>query len=171
MSTIPSTHRTSASPTTRRTSARSLPSPAARALLTMLVLLARVASGQGSVLLVGGGSEDYGDWSDRPYRWLVEQAPGGKILILHYATTSSFLPAYFQSLGAVSASNLVVASPEAADDSANYRAILDADGLFLRGGDQWEYVRLWKGTLVQKAIKELFLRGGAGGGRVPALRS
>jgi cyanophycinase len=116
------------------------------------------------VLLVGGGSEDYNDWSDRPYRWLVEQAPNRNILILHYATTSSFLPGYFQWLGASSASNLVIPTTEAANDSANYRAILEADGLFLRGGDQWEYVRLWNGTLVQQAIKAVFMRGGVVGG-------
>lgn len=130
----------------------------------MVVLLAGRAGAQGSVLLVGGGSEEYNDWSDRPYRWLVEQAPNRNILILHYATASTFLPAYFQWLGAAGASNLVIPTTEAANDSANYRAILAADGLFLRGGDQWEYVRLWKGTLAQRAIRAVFLRGGVVGG-------
>jgi len=37
-------------------------------LLLMLFLLQGRAGAQGSVLLVGGGSEEYNDWSDRPYR-------------------------------------------------------------------------------------------------------
>jgi cyanophycinase len=133
-------------------------------LVALLCLLPGGARPQGSVLLVGGGSEDYNDWSDRPYRWLVEHAPNRKILILHYATTSTWLPAYFRWLGADSATSLVIPSTAAANDSATYRAVLAADGLFLRGGDQWEYVRLWKETLVEEAIRMVYLRGGAVGG-------
>ena len=159
-------------PTNRARSRRGRPTTNARTLfctlpgmlLLMFCLLSGRAGAQGSVLLVGGGSEDYNDWSDRPYRWLVERAPNRNILVLHYATASSFLPAYFLWLGANSASNLVISTTDAANDSVNYRAILAADGLFLRGGDQWEYVRLWKGTLAEQAIKEVFLRGGAVGG-------
>lgn len=136
--------------------------------LVRILFLCSLACGilraQGSVLLVGGGSENYNDWSDQPYRWLVDHAPNKKILVMHYSTTSSWLPGYFVSLGATSATNLVVSSSAAANDSDTYRSVLSADGIFLRGGDQWQYVSRWKGTLVEKAIKEVFLRGGIVGG-------
>ena len=151
-------------PATTHTARRPRQTITACTLLMLLSLPSGNAGAQGSVLLVGGGSEDYNDWSDRPYRWLVEQAPNRKILILHYATASAWLPGYFRWLGADSATSLVIASTSAANDSANYREILAADGVFLRGGDQWEYVRLWKGTLVEEAIRKVFLRGGAVGG-------
>jgi cyanophycinase len=120
--------------------------------------------GQGAVLLVGGGSENYNSWSDEPYRWLVQHAANKRILILHYADASSFLPNYFLWLGAATATNLVINSRALADDSATYRAIVQADGLFLRGGDQWRYVELWKGTLAEQAIRQVYQRGGAIGG-------
>jgi len=135
-----------------------------RWLLLAQLLLLRSLLAQGSVLLVGGGSENYNDWSDAPYRWLVEHAPNREILILHYDSPSSFLPSYFKSLGAVNAANLVINSRSSANDSANYRAILGAGGLFLRGGDQWQYVSLWQGTLTSEAIQQVFQDGGVIGG-------
>ena len=126
--------------------------------------LAATTFAQGSVLLVGGGSEDYGDWSDQPYRWLVDHAPNKVILVMHYSDGSTWLESYFRSFGATSAMSLIISTKTAANDSANYRAILAASGVFLRGGDQWQYVSLWKGTLVEKAIRELYQRGGVVGG-------
>ncbi len=122
------------------------------------------AFSQGSVLLVGGGSENYYDWSDQPYRWLVTHAPNRNILVLHYSDTSTFFTGYFPSLSPCTVRNLAIKSTTQANDSATYRFILQYDGIFLRGGDQSQYVSLWKGTLTQKAIKEVFQRGGVIGG-------
>ena len=120
--------------------------------------------GQGSVLLVGGGSEDYADWSDQPYRWLVQHALNRRILILHYAAGSAWLEGYFRSLGADSAFSLVVPSTASANDSAVYHTVVGCDGLFLRGGDQWQYVNKWRGTLLQQAIRDVLRSGGVVGG-------
>jgi cyanophycinase len=125
---------------------------------------AGMAGSRGSVLLVGGGSENYNDWSDKPYRWLVEHAPNRRIAILHYSTTSSWLLAYFRWLGASSDTTFAISSTASANDSACYRAILACDGIFLRGGDQWQYINRWKGTLAEQAIREVYQRGGAVGG-------
>ncbi|MCE1189581.1 MAG: cyanophycinase, partial [Ignavibacteria bacterium] len=119
---------------------------------------------QGSVLLVGGGSENYSDWSDVPYKWLVEHAPNRKILVLHYADTTTWFSGYFPSLSPCSVSNYFISTTAQANDSSVYRLILQHDGIFLRGGDQAQYVSKWKGTLAQKAIKEVFQRGGVIGG-------
>lgn len=127
-------------------------------------IFASLAFSQGSVLLAGGGSENYNDWSDEPYRWLVQRAANKKILILHYSDSSTFLPNYFQSLGATSATNLVINSRTLANDSSTYRNLLQADGIFLRGGDQWRYVELWQGSLVEKALREIYQHGGVIGG-------
>lgn len=133
-------------------------------ILTLIIVTQPTVSSQGSVLFVGGGSEDHGDWSDVPYGWLVQRAPNKKVLVMHYSTNSSFMPGYFTSLGALSSTNLVISSAAMANDSANYRTILEYDGIFLRGGDQWQYISKWKGTLVEQAIKEVFQRGGVVGG-------
>ena len=127
-------------------------------------ILAGTALSQGSVLLVGGGSENYNDWSDVPYRWLVTHAPNRKIAVLHYADTTTWFSGYFPSLSPCSVSNRFISSTAQANDSVTYRFLLQHDGIFLRGGDQTQYVRLWKGTLTQRALKEIFQRGGVIGG-------
>jgi len=130
----------------------------------LISLGAPSAHSQGSLLLVGGGSEDYGDWSDQPYRWLVEQSPDKSVLVLDYSSGSSWLENYFRSLGATRTSSLSINSVAVANDSATYRAIVAYSGLFLRGGDQWQYVRLWKGSLAEQAIRKVFQSGGVVGG-------
>ena len=44
---------------------------------------------QGSVLLVGGGQENYNDWSDLPYGWFVQKADSGKIINIDVSSASS----------------------------------------------------------------------------------
>lgn len=127
-------------------------------------LLSGIILAQGSILLVGGGSENYGDWSDKPYKWFVEQAPNRKILVLHYETTTTFFTGYFPSLSTCTVSNLAINSVAQANDESTYQFILQHDGIFLRGGDQAQYVTKWKGTKTEKAIKEVFQRGGIVGG-------
>ena len=133
--------------------------------LTFLAgVLAGTALSQGSVLLVGGGSENYNDWSDVPYRWLVTHAPNRKIAVLNYADTTNWFSGYFPSLSPCLVSNLAITSTAQANDSSTYRFLVQHDGIFLRGGDQAQYVRLWKGTLTERALKEIFQRGGVIGG-------
>jgi cyanophycinase len=133
-------------------------------IIGLTCILVWTAFSQGSVLLVGGGSENYNDWSDVPYRWLVTHAPNRKIAVLHYADTTNWFSGYFPSLSPCMVSNRAITTTAQANDSATYRFILQHDGIFLRGGDQEQYVRLWKGTLAQRAIKEIFQRGGVVGG-------
>jgi cyanophycinase len=135
--------------------------------LSVLLLLSFVPGllhSQGSILLVGGGRENYNDWSDTPYRWLVTHAPNRKIAVLHYSDTETWFSGYFPWLSPCTVSNRQITSTVQANDSATYRFILQHDGIFLRGGDQAQYVRLWKGTLTQQAIREVFQRGGVVGG-------
>lgn len=133
-------------------------------ILYSILLFAVQLFPQGSVLLVGGGSENYGDWSDKPYKWLVEHSPNRKIIVLHYADTTTWFTGYFPSLSPCTVSNLFINSAARANDSAIYKFILQHDGIFLRGGDQGQYYSKWNGTLTQKAITEVFRRGGVVGG-------
>ncbi len=119
---------------------------------------------QGYICAVGGGSENYNNWSDVPYRWMVEKSGNGAALVMHYSEGSSWLENYFKSFGALSAQSLVISNRIAADDSANYKKIIEAKLIFLRGGDQSRYYTIWKGTLVEKAIMKVFQDGGVIGG-------
>ena len=133
-------------------------------IIMFLLILTQSLYSQGYLCAVGGGREDYRDWSDAPYRWMVQKADSGHTLVMHYSDGSTWLENYFKSLGARSASSLVIASRSAANDSVNYRAILQANHIFLRGGDQSRYYTLWQGTLVEEALRLLYQRGGVIGG-------
>lgn len=128
-------------------------------------LLVNLLCAQGSLLLVGGGTENYHSWSDEPYGWFVQQADSGIIINIDTSPTSDWYPNYFQWLGADSAStNLQIATTAAANDSAIYQQLTTATGIFIEGGDQWPYVDTWKCTLVEDAINQVFAAGGAIGG-------
>lgn len=132
-------------------------------ILTGLLLNALWA--QGSLLLVGGGGEDYYSWSDLPYGWFVEKADSGKIINIDVDQVSSWYPGYFESLGAESGCEaLRISSKSQANDSSVYKKLVSAKGIFMEGGDQYDYVSTWKGTLVEDAIHKVFNEGGAIGG-------
>ncbi len=130
-----------------------------------LLILPCFLAAQGSALLVGGGSEDYNSWSDQPYGWFVKQADSGKVINIDVSATSAWYTAYFISLGAsVESRGLQISTRTAADDSSIYRELISANGVFIEGGDQWDYIRIWKGTLVEQALEQIFRRGGVIGG-------
>lgn len=130
-----------------------------RAMLTIPILF-QSAFAQGSLCLIGGGTENYNSWSDAPYAWIVQKADSNSIIILATTAQSSWLPNYFLSLGAASAFNYTIPTSTVANDSLTYRAIRSCRGVFIKGGNQWEYVSRWRGTLTEQAIREVFLDGG-----------
>ncbi len=115
---------------------------------------------QGYVCAVGGGSEDYNDWSDAPYSWIVQKSNNGKIIIIDVADAANWLPTYFMSFGADTAYNKTIPSAAIANQQATYDELITAKAIFIRGGDQWDYIRLWKGTKVDSAINYVFQNGG-----------
>ena len=132
-------------------------------LLRLAVLMATgvtYCAAQGSVCAVGGGGENYNSWSDAPYRWIVQRADSQQIIVLSANPEDSWIPNYFRSLGADTAFNFMIASAVVANDSATYRAITSCRGVFIKGGDQWDYVSNWRGTLTEQAIREVFLSEG-----------
>ncbi len=115
---------------------------------------------QGYICAVGGGSEDYNNWSDAPYSWVVQKSDSGKIIILGVSSATEWLPTYFMSFGANTAYNKTISTIAAANLQETYDELITAKAIFLRGGDQWDYIRLWKGTKVDSAINFVFQNGG-----------
>jgi len=115
---------------------------------------------QGYICAVGGGSEDYKDWSDAPYSWIVQKSDSGKIIIIDVADATSWLPNYFISLGADTAYNKTISSISSANLQSTYDELITAQAVFIRGGDQWDYVRLWKSTKTDSALNYIFQHGG-----------
>lgn len=120
---------------------------------------------QGAVMLVGGGAESSGGWSDAPYAWFVQQADSGIIINIDVGPVSTWYPSYFISLGASPASHaLRIPTVAQANDPSIYADLVSARGIFIEGGDQWQYVATWRNTLVEDAIHTVFSSGGAIGG-------
>jgi cyanophycinase len=133
--------------------------------LFITLLVSKIVIAQGSLLLVGGGGENYNSWSDIPYSWFVQQADSGIIINIDVDEVADWYPGYFKSFGAAEGTQaLRIASKSVANDSATYRLLTSASGIFMEGGDQWDYVSVWKGTLVEDAIHYVFQNGGAIGG-------
>ncbi len=136
----------------------------ARKFFTSLIVLFSLLNARGSLLLVGGGGEDYNSWSDIPYSWFVEKTDSGKIVNIDTDEANSWYANYFKSMGASSESHALQITSAIANDSSTYQDLISAQGIFIEGGDQWEYVNSWKGTLVEDAIHHVFNNGGAIGG-------
>ncbi len=126
--------------------------------LLLLVQLPLFATGY--IVAVGGGSENQGGWSDAPYRRIVQYAGYGKVVILSVNAEDEWLPNYFKFLGASAAVNLRIQSKSVADQQATYDAIISAQAVFIKGGDQWNYVNYWKNTKTAAALQAVFARGG-----------
>lgn len=105
-------------------------------------------------LMGGGGSVD------AAYRAIATHAGGGHILILRAVADDSFDPqdgdygtSFTTKWGPVaSAETLTFHNRQAAYDPRVLAALHAADGIFIAGGDQGNYVRYWKGTPVQEAL-------------------
>ena len=109
--------------------------------------------------LVGGGKDQ-----DSVFRWFLQRSGGGDVVVLRASGADGYNP-YMKGLAPVdSVESLVVATPEAARDPFVAGRIRKAEALFIAGGDQWNYVRVWNHTPVSEAIQYLIDKGVPVGG-------
>ena len=109
---------------------------------------------KGGLLLAGGGT----DVQDA-FRWLIDRAGGGDIVILRASGADGYHN-FIQRLGKVdSIESLVFKSRDASTDASILQSLDDAEAIFLAGGDQSNYVEYWKDTPVEDAIHRAAKRG------------
>lgn len=102
----------------------------------------------GGLLLMGGG-----DRNNDAMRWFVAKAGGGHIVVLRASYAGEIGDEFYEDIGGVtSAETFVFSSRKAASDRKVLDAIRKADGIFIAGGDQSNYVRFWKGTEIAKLL-------------------
>jgi cyanophycinase len=137
-------------------------------LIFILLSFALISIGQtlpGKLLLVGGGTENAGKWSDAPYAWAVEQSANKRVAIVTYETNpSQWLPDYFKDLGAVEARNFSIPSTAVANQQETYDSLVTYDVIFFKGGNQKTYYNTYKNTLTHQAVEVVFNNGGVIGG-------
>ena len=99
-------------------------------------------------MLVGGG-----DWPYDAFRWMIEKSGHGHLVILRASGAAEAQDEFFKGIGGIaSARTFVFNDRKGASDPALLAAIDHADGIFIAGGDQANYVRYWKGTPLNAAI-------------------
>lgn len=105
--------------------------------------------------VLAGGSKD----QDAAMRWFLERSGGGDIVILRAGGADGYNPYLFKLAKVNSVETILFRSREAASDPAIIEKIRNAEALFFAGGDQWNYIRYWKGTPVQQAVQSLIDKG------------
>jgi len=115
---------------------------------------------QGSLVLIGGGGESNGGWSDAPYIWALDQSQNRKVAVIYYSSSTSWIPEYFMDLGASDTARFDIDNSTLANSQAIYDSLMNYDVFFIKGGDQWNYYITWKNTKVEDAITDKFNQGG-----------
>ncbi|MBC7834245.1 MAG: cyanophycinase [Phycisphaerales bacterium] len=160
---------------------------AAPFLVIFLATSPRPALGQGYICAEGGGGVNRGDWVSPIFEWMVTSAREGmktngrelrQPLVVVLGSRDDDAPgdpqdkppegsdhtlSRFVSAGAAASADLWVTAANA-DTDATYATIAGADIIWMRGGDQSRYVKFWKGTKTEGAIREVFKKGGVVGG-------
>ena len=110
----------------------------------------RPAATQPGLMLVGGG-----DWPYDAFRWMIEKAGHGRIVILRASGSTEAQDEFFKDLGGITAAQtLVFEDRRAASDPRVLEIVRKADGIFIAGGDQSNYVNYWKGTPLNEALNQ-----------------
>lgn len=103
---------------------------------------------QPGLMLVGGG-----DWPHDAVRWMSERMGHGHLVILRASGDVEAQEEWYRDIGGIaSARTFVFSDRRAASDPVVLDAIRKADGVFIAGGDQANYVRFWKGTPLAQAL-------------------
>jgi cyanophycinase len=118
------------------------------------------AFSQGHIMIVGGGTENYNDWSNIPYAWAVDNSANKKVAIVSFNSESSWLPNYFISLGATAAKNFRIHTAALANSQDTYDSLMAYDVIYFKGGNQANYYLTYKNSKVQDAVTDKFNLGG-----------
>ncbi|MGC3944612.1 MAG: T9SS type A sorting domain-containing protein [Chryseolinea sp.] len=124
------------------------------------IIAPSLSAAQGSLVMIGGGSEAIGGWSDEPYQWIVDHAANKRVAVISYADEDNWIPDYFISLGASVATNIKISSRSVADLQSTYDNLMTYDAFFFKGGDQSIYYKQYKGTRTFQAAIDKFNAGG-----------
>jgi cyanophycinase len=113
--------------------------------------------------LMGGGAKQ-----DPAFHFLCERTNGGDFLILRANTDDDYAQSVNKEIFAMcplnSAATIVLEEREDSDDETLVQIIDHAEGIFIAGGDQSNYLRFWQDTPVQAALNRHIAAGKPIGG-------
>ena len=104
------------------------------------------AQALGGLAIMGGGTD-----VNAAFSWMGQRTNGGDFVILSFSSTS--YGKYISGLGKFdSVETLVVPSLLAANDPFVASKVAQAEGIFITGGDQANYINNWTNTALETAI-------------------
>lgn len=119
----------------------------------------RTSTTPGTVLM-GGGTD-----VDAAFQWLCGLGGNGDVLVIRATGTDAYNP-YIKQLcpNVNSVSTLIIPSLKAAQHPDVARIVMQAEAIWIAGGDQADYVNLWRGTPLQTALQKKIDNGTPVGG-------
>jgi cyanophycinase len=117
--------------------------------------------------LIGGPPEGPPPEVDAAFTWLFAESGWGRFVVIGADGEEEYGRYIYDHLPAphpISVATLIFKTRDAASNPTVVETIRHADALFIQGGDQWDYIRLWKDTPVEQAIAQVITRGAPIGG-------
>ena len=121
----------------------------------------------GAVLNFGGGGTDV----DPAIQWMIDKVRGCTdcaakvdVVILRATGADGYNAPVLALNGVDSVETLVITERKDSLKLPIIATIQNAEVVFFAGGDQCDYVRLFKGTPIERAVESVYRRGGAIGG-------
>ena len=116
---------------------------------------------------LGGGSTDV----DAAIQWMIDQVRGCTscstkvdVVILRSSGSNGYNDYIYAMNGVDSVETLVITAAKDSNTAAVRDTVRNAEVIFFAGGDQCDYVKYFKGTLVETAVEDVYSRGGGVGG-------
>lgn len=104
--------------------------------------------------LMGGGKD-----LDDAFHWLCERADGGDFVVLRASGDDAYNPYINELCKLNSITTVVIPDRDAAMEPRAAETIRAAEAIFIAGGDQAKYIRFWRGTPVEAALRDAVQRG------------
>jgi cyanophycinase-like exopeptidase len=115
----------------------------------------------------GGGGTDV----DAALQWIIDQVRGCTscstkldVVILRSTGSNGYNDYIYAMNGVDSVETLVITRASDSNTAAVQDTVRKAEVVFFAGGDQCDYVKYFKGTLVETAVEDVYARGGGVGG-------
>lgn len=110
-----------------------------------------ITAPMGGVCLMGGATEH-----DEAMKWFLQRADGGDILVLRASGSDGYNNYLYSQLGISvnSVETIVFNNATANSDPYVLERISKAEGIWMAGGDQWNYVSYWRNTAVDSLIND-----------------
>jgi cyanophycinase len=121
----------------------------------------------GPVLDLGGGGGDV----DEAFQWMFDQVRGCTdcdtkldVVILRSSGADGYNQYLFEMKGVDSVETLVITDLENSNKPEVEQTVRNAEVVFFAGGDQCNYVKYFRGTVVESAVESVYAKGGGIGG-------